>query len=335
MIALIALTFATAVALFFVNREPSGTILSMRAAPGARAVLLRRGFEARDTVFAALYDARGRHVWSEALFGAQPGGVPLVVGESVVVPGRDPDGRPATHVFRLGDGAFVFRAEPPPASVPSTARARYAIAAGRLFELYPGEPGSLSGYELGSGQRVHAGGAPEGAEGLDSVGSIIVVAGAEPSAFDGASLAPVPVPGRPAREPTRARSLSLAGRCVTWESASGLASVEASALGAGEAVVVEGEDASVLRIGGRRDQIVLASVDREGTLHVARVRSTEGPIADSHPEHVGPDAFFLRTDRLVIGLRLPELSAAHDAAGDFEVSAAPRAPTGCGSDTTR
>ncbi len=340
LLAIIGTIVAAAVGLFLYNRVPSGPILAMRAVPDGRVVLLRRGFEARDTVHVALHGARGEHVWSEPLFGVQDAAEPFVVGDFVVVPAKDGTRRASTHVFRLTAGTFVFRAEPPPATVPHTARARYAAVDGRLAELYPGEPGRLVIYDVATGERLHESSAAAGERDVRAEGAVFVVTGASPRALDAATLAPAPIPARVAPPASRARSLLFAQGCVRWDGPSGPATLPLSALDADgprrtSARLLDAGDRTILSVGGGGPELVLAAVDANGSLHVARVRADEGPIAASRPGDAAGDAVFVRTARRVVGLEAPALEGPRGGAEGFSVRAGVRAAAPCGDSVTR
>ncbi len=295
LVSLVLLVFAAAVALFFAGREPRGPILALGAMPGGDAMVLRRGFESRKAVHIVRYDRTGRLVWSEALFGAQEDGVPFVVGDRVVVPAREARGHPTTHVFQASDGAFLFRGDPSPASVSPDATARYATGAGRLYELFPGEPGRLAAYDLGTGARDYAVDVPRGATELaftEASGGVLVVDGAERLAFVAATGAPAP-----------AGSVEPLPRVSRPE------------------VVLDAEGCMSVRY-------------PSGTTEVAQVRAEDG-IAPPRPEHATDRVLYLHTARDLVGLALPGLDPPPGYDGPIEVAPARGPCSPMASATTR
>ncbi|MBC7174332.1 MAG: hypothetical protein H5U40_17940 [Polyangiaceae bacterium] len=106
-------------------------------------------------------------------------------------------------------------------------------------------------------------------------------------------------------------------------------SVETSALGQGRASIITSDDGSLVRLTTSSREIVLGTPGGSGSLEVVHVRSPDADLAETRPEHIGPDAVFVRTDKDLLGFRLPRLEPPTAGDEDFEVSARSIPGGGC------
>jgi hypothetical protein len=158
LLALLAIVIAAALYFFFVHAEPRGEILALRAEGERSALVLRKTTGKRSHVHLVRVLEDGTQPHKISLFGVQPGAVPFVVGDRVIVEAITARGFPTVEAFDVRDLAFAYWGPEPSKTLEDGARGvtRATTIDGRsaLVSVHRGSPGELLVFDARSGEEL-------------------------------------------------------------------------------------------------------------------------------------------------------------------------------------